>query len=88
MSKSRKNVRRTNKKNKGFLNKLKKTSKKAVPVIKSSLSKVGSTVQNVAIKSEPVIKEGLGKLYSYMETGVKYTSNVIKKGVKKTRKQR
>jgi len=84
MSKSRKNTRRS----KGLFNKIKKTSKRAIPVVKSGLNKVGSTVKNVAVKSEPVIKEGLGKLYSFMETGVQYTSNAIKKGLKKTRKRK
>ncbi len=86
MSKSRKNTRRRSKS--GFFNKVKKTSKRAIPVVKSGLNKVGNTVKDVAVKSEPVIKEGLGKLYSFMETGVQYTSNAIKKGMRKTRKRK
>ena len=84
MSKSRKNTSRS----RGFFNKMKKTSKSAIPVVKSGLNKVGSTVKSVAVKSEPVIKKGLGKVYSFMETGVKYTSNAIKKGMAKTRKRK
>jgi hypothetical protein len=89
MSKSRKNAsRRHNKKSSGFFNKMKKTSKSAIPVVKSGLNKVGSTVKSVAVKSEPIIKESLNKLYGYVKTGVNYTSNAIKKGMKKTRKRK
>jgi hypothetical protein len=85
MSKSRKNMgRRSN----GLYNKMKKTSKSAIPVVKSGLNKVGSTVKSVAVKSEPVIKESFNKLYGYVKTGVSYTSNAIKKGIKKTRKRK
>ena len=83
MSKSRKNIRRSRKYS-GLFNKMRKTSKKMIPVVKSTLQKVGTTVQNVAVKSEPVIKRGLAKVYNFMETGVKYTSNAFKK----TRKRR
>ena len=89
MSKSRKNMgHRRNKKSNGFFNKMKNTSKSAIPVVKSGLNKVGSTVKSVAVKSEPVIKESFNKLYGFVKTGVSYTSNAIKKGIKKTRKQR
>lgn len=89
MSKSRKNIgRHHNKKSSGFFNKVKKTSKKAIPVVKSGLNKVGKTVKSVAVKSEPIIKESFNKLYGYVKTGVSYTSNAIKKGVKKTRKRK
>ena len=85
MSKSRKNMgRRSN----GFYNKMKKTSKSAIPVVKSGLNKVGSTVKSVAVKSKPVIKESFNKLYGFVKTGVSYTSNAIKKGMKKTRKRK
>lgn len=87
MSKSRKNTRRPHKKSSGFLKKVKKTSKRAIPVVKSGLNKVGNTVKSVAVKTEPVIKEGFNKLYGYAKTGVDYTTSVIKKGVKKTRKR-
>ncbi|MEI7961028.1 MAG: hypothetical protein WCI04_01715 [archaeon] len=89
MSKSRKNIgRRHNKKSSGFFNKVKKTSKSAIPVVKSGLNKVGNTVKSVAVKSEPVIKESFNKLYGYVKTGMSYTSNAIKKGIKKTRKRK
>jgi len=88
MSKSRKNTGRRHKKSSGFFNKVKKTSKNAIPVVKSSLSKVGKTVKSVAVKSEPIIKEGFNKMYGYVKTGVSYTSNAIKKGIKKTRKRK
>jgi hypothetical protein len=87
MSKSRKNTGRRRSKS-GFFNKVEKTSKKAIPVVKSGLNKVGKTVKNVAVKTEPVIKEGFNKLYGYMKTGVNYTTSAIKKGVKKTRKRK
>ena len=84
MPKSRKNIRRSN----GLYNKMKKTSIKAIPVMKSGLNKVGSTVKSVAVKSKPIIKEGFNKLYGYVKTGMSYTSNAIKKGIKKTRKRK
>jgi hypothetical protein len=85
MSKSRKNMgRRSN----GLYNKFKKTSKSAIPVVKSGLNKVGSTVKNVAVKSKPIIKKGFNKLFGFVKTGVSYTSNAIKKGMKKTRKRK
>lgn len=83
MSKSRRNVRGSRKYS-GLFNKMKKTSKRMIPVVKSTLKSVGTTVKNVAVKSEPVIKSGLSKVYNFMETGVKYTSNAFKK----TRKRR
>lgn len=85
MSKSRKNIgRRTTR----FFNKVKKTSRSAIPIVKSGLNKVGSTVKSVAVKSEPVIKESFSKLLGFVKTGVNYTSNAIKKGIKKTRKRK
>ena len=86
MSKSRRNFRRSRKYSNLF-NKMKKTSKNMIPVVKSTLKVVGTTVKNVAVESEPVIKKGLAKVYNFMETGVKYTSNAFKKTRRRTHKK-
>ena len=77
MRKTRRNKSRTNKsKTSNIFKKIKKTStkaipvvKSAVPVVKSGLKTVGSTVKTVAIKSAPTINKGLAGIYGTLATG-------------------
>jgi len=71
---------------------LKKTTSKAVPIVKSGLKSVGSTVKNVAIKSAPTFNKGLEGVYGALATGFNMGIKGVKKGVsgvsKMTKKRR
>lgn len=75
MTKSRKS------KKSSILKSLKKTTSKAVPVVKSGLKSVGSTVKNVAIKSAPTVNKGLEGVYGALATGFDMGIKEVKKGV-------
>jgi len=71
---------------------LKKTTSKAVPIVKSGLKSVGSTVKTVAIKSAPTVNKGLEGVYGALATGFNMGIQGVKKGVsgvsKMTKKRR
>ncbi len=71
---------------------LKKTSSKAVPMVKSGLKSVGSTVKTIAIKSAPTVNKGLEGVYGALATGFNMGIKGVKKGVssvsKMTKKRR
>lgn len=92
MTKSHK--RRSSKKSSLFKG-LKKTTTKAVPMVKSGLKSVGSTVKTVAIKSAPTVNKGLEGVYGALATGFDMGIKGVSKGVstvskmtKKTRSSR
>ncbi len=89
MTKSHK--RRSSKKSSLFKG-LKKTTTKAVPMVKSGLKTVGSTVKTVAIKSAPTVNKGLEGVYGALATGFDMGIKGVSKGVssvsKMTKKNR
>lgn len=89
MTKSHK--RRSSKKSSVFKG-LKKTTTKAVPMVKSGLKTVGSTVKTVAIKSAPTVNKGLEGVYGALATGFDMGIKGVSKGVstvsKMTKKNR
>lgn len=60
---------------------LKKTTSKAVPMVKSGLKSVGSTVKTVAIKSAPTVNKGLEGVYGALATGFDMGIKGVSKGV-------
>jgi hypothetical protein len=78
-----KSHRRRSSKKSSLFKGLKKSTTKAVPVIKSGLKSVGSTVKTVAIKSAPTVNKGLEGVYGALATGfdmgVKGVSKMSKK---------
>lgn len=70
----------------GLLKSFNKTSSKAVPMVKSGLKSVGSTVENVAIKSAPTINKGLEGVYGALATGFDMGIKGVSKGVSKVSK--
>ena len=83
MAKSRKN-RSIKKKTSKFLKTIGKTTKKAVPVIKSGLKTIGT-------KAAPVVKKGAETVYGALKTGFDLGINGVKslaKSAKKSRKRR
>ena len=84
MAKSRKNVYKNNKgkkgKTAGILKSVKNTTYKAIPVVKTSLKKVGSTVKTVAIKSAPAINKGIEGIYGTLATGFDLGVKGVEKG--------
>ena len=83
MAKSRKNRSIKNKSSK-FLKTIGKTTKSAVPVIKSGLKTIGT-------KAAPVVKKGAETVYGALKTGFDLGINGIKslaKSAKKSRKRR
>jgi hypothetical protein len=83
MTKSRNKSRKS-----GVLKGLKKTTTKAVPMVKSGLKSVGSTVKNVAIKTAPTVEKGLEGVYGTLATGFDMGIKGVKKGVSKITKKR
>lgn len=73
MSKTRKN-----RSNKNFLKKITNTSKKAIPVVKTGLKKVGNTAKVLAVKTVPIVENGISKIYGTIVNGF----NLGVKGVK------
>ena len=83
MAKSRKNRSIKNKTSK-FLKTIGKTTKKAIPVIKSGLKTIGT-------KAAPVVKKGAETVYGALKTGFDLGINGMKslaKSAKKSRKRR
>ena len=60
-----------------FLKKIKNTTYKAIPIVKSGLKKVGTT----AIKATPIIEKGLGGLYNTVLSGLNLGVKGVKKGI-------
>lgn len=72
-----------------------KKMKRSIPVMKSSLKKVGTTMKNVTKKATPIVNKGLesayGTLASTFDMGVKGVGKVVAKMNKtksRTRKHR
>jgi hypothetical protein len=80
MAKSRKNRSIKNKTSK-FLKTIGKTTKKAVPVIKSGLKTIGT-------KAEPVVKKGAETVYGAIKTGFDLGVNSIKSLAKSAKKSK
>ena len=76
MAKSRK-ISRTSK----LLKSIGKTTKSAVPVIKSGLKTIGS-------KTVPIVKKGAENVYGALKTGFDLGINSLAKLAKKSRKRR
>ena len=72
----------------GVLKGLKKTTSKAVPIIKNGLKSVGATVKTVAIKSAPTVNRGLESVYGALATGFDMGIKGVTKGVSKMSKKR
>ena len=66
---------------------LKKTTSKAVPMVKNGLKSVGATVKNVAIKSAPTVNKGLEGVYGALATGFDMGIKGVTKGVSKMTKK-
>jgi hypothetical protein len=67
---------------------LKKTTSKAVPMVKYGLKSVGSTVKTVAIKSAPTVNKGLEGVYGALATGFNMGIKGVSKGVSRMTKKR
>jgi len=76
MAKSRSKSRKS-----GIMKSLKKTTSKAVPMVKSGLKSVGSTVKNVAVKTAPTVNKGLEGVYGALATGFDMGVKGVSKGV-------
>jgi hypothetical protein len=77
MAKSRKNRSIKNKSTK-FLKTIGKTTKRAVPVIKSGLKKIGK-------KAVPIVEKGAETVYGALKTGLDLGMNGIKSLAKSTK---
>jgi hypothetical protein len=84
MTKSRRS--RSSKKSSLFKG-LKKTTSKAVPMVKNGLKSVGATVKTVAIKSAPTVNKGLEGVYGALATGFDIGIKGVTKGVSKMTKK-
>ena len=80
MAKTCKNRSIKNKTNK-FLKTIGKTTKKAVPVIKSGLKTIGT-------KATPIVKKGAEDVYGALKTGFDLGVNGIKKLAKSAKKSK
>jgi hypothetical protein len=78
-----KSHRRRSSKKSSLFKGLKKTTTKAVPMVKSGLKSVGSTVKTVAIKSAPTVNKGLEGIYGALATGFDMGVKGVSKGVTK-----
>lgn len=94
MAKSYKKRRNTRKTKKNLYGTIKRTTKRAIPVVTSGIKTVGKTTVKVAEKSAPIIEKGVGAVYGVLAEGfdmgvkgLKKTTSVMKKS-KKTRKHR
>lgn len=72
---------RSKSKKSGIMKRLKKTTSKAVPMVKSGLKSVGATVKNVAIKSAPTVNKGLEGVYGALATGFDMGVKGVSKGI-------
>lgn len=100
MAKTRNNRIRKNKtsknrssKNKKYINQITKTSKKLLPIVDKTLSKVGTVAKDLTQKSIPIVEKGASIVYNTMATGfdlgvkgVKNVTNVVNKTTQKKRK--
>jgi hypothetical protein len=86
MRKSRSSHKSRTSRKSGILKSLKKTSSKAVPIVKSGLKSVGSTVKTVAIKSAPTVNKGLEGVYGALATGFDMGIKGVSKGVRSVSK--
>jgi len=75
---------------KNFMRKIKKSTQKIVPVVKSGLKTVGTKVEETASKTKPYVEKGISSVYGVLSEGfnlgVKGVQNVVKS--KKSRKSR
>ena len=78
---------RSKSKKSSILKGLKKTTSKAVPMVKSGLKSVGATVKTVAIKSAPTVNKGLEGVYGALATGFDMGIKGVSKGVSKMTKK-
>jgi hypothetical protein len=79
---------RSKSKKSGVLKGLKKTTAKAVPIVKNGLKSVGATVKTVAIKSAPTVNKGLESVYGTLATGFDMGIKGVTKEVSKMSKKR
>lgn len=70
-----------------FMKKIKSTSKSALPMVATSLKRVGSTAKAVVVKSEPIAEKGLSGIYGALATGFDFGLNKIKDKKNKTYKK-
>jgi hypothetical protein len=91
MSKSRK----VNRKKTKFLKKIRKATKKAVPIISDGLKTIGSTTKTVVKQSAPIVEKGVAGVYNTLATGfdmgikgAKTVVNGIQKSKNRTRHHR
>jgi hypothetical protein len=82
MAKSR--SRRKTSKSK-LLNSIKRNTTKALPVIKTSLKRVGTTVKDVAL---PAVNKGLETVYDGLSVGVNMGIKGVKSGYNQLSKKR
>jgi len=94
MAKSYKKRRSSRKTKKNFYGTLKRTTKRAIPVVASGIKTVGKTSVKVVEKSAPIVEKGVGTVYGVLAEGfdmgvkgLKKTAAVMQKG-RKTRKSR
>ncbi len=94
MGKSYKKKRSSRKSKKNLYGSLKKTTKRAIPVVASGIKTVGKTTVKVVEKTAPIVEKGVGRVYGVLAEGfdmgvkgLKKTASVMQKN-KKTRKHR
>ncbi len=69
---------RKNRSKKNFLKKLTNTGKKAIPVVKTGLKKVGNTAKVLAVKTAPIVENGISKIYGTIANGFNFGVNGVK----------
>jgi hypothetical protein len=94
MAKSHKRRRSFRKSKKNLYRSLKKTTKRAIPIVASGIKTVGKTSVKVVKKSAPIVEKGVGAVYGVLAEGfdmgvkgLKKTASVMKQS-RKTRKHR
>lgn len=94
MAKSHKKRGSSRKSKKNLYGSLKRTTKRAIPVVASGIKTVGKTTVKVVKKSAPIVEKGVGAVYGVLAEGfdmgvkgLKKTASVMQKN-KKTRKHR
>jgi hypothetical protein len=84
-SRSRKSRSSRSKSKNNFMKSVKRTTTKALPVIKTSLKKVGTTVEEVAL---PAVNKGLETVYDGLSMGVSMGIKGVKSGYNHLSKKR
>ena len=84
-TKSRRNRSKKGRKS-TILRKIRNTSRRVIPVVASGVKKIGSTVENVAMKSAPLVNKGLDNIYGTLATGFDMGIKGVKKGINMTAK--